>query len=244
MPKNARLLPAGCPVRRLTAFGWLLLATSITACTTPTKHDPAVPGIVYESIEARQQTLSTLTDWTALGRISLSTPDEGFSAAMSWEQANSDYAVELTALLGQRAFNVSQQGSAASLKARGRSQVSGQDAEQLLLRELGVRVPLAQFGFWMRGLPGSLGQPAYGAAGRLQQLDYLDPDGTNWVASFKRYKVTNARELPELIDVKGGDYTIRLLIKSWKWQQPVPTATTPADPSSPQPAGRLSIPNA
>ncbi len=224
---------------RVQVILFTVFAGFISGCATPTKTDPAIPGIAYESIEARQQTLAGLTNWMARGRISLSTPEEGFSAAMAWVQAQRDYDVTLTALLGQRAFRVSQKGQTANLKTLGRKNVSGRDAEQLLLSELGVRVPLTQFGYWMRGLPGNLGRPTYDAAGRLQHLDYVDPDGVNWRASFKRYKVVESLELPELIDVTGQEYMIRILLKSWQWQ-----SSLQADPAGTQPGGRLNIPNA
>ncbi len=225
---------------RLWVVASLFCAAIASGCATTPKTDSSVPGIAYESIEARQQTLSALSEWTAQGRISLSTPEEGFSAAMKWLQIQRDYDVTLTALLGQRAFRVSQQGQTANLKTLGRKGVSGRDAEQLLLQQLGVRVPLTQFGFWMRGLPGSLGRPTYDAGGRIQHLEYLDPDGVNWRATFKRYKVVESLELPELIDVVGNDYMIRILVKAWQWQRRTPIA----DPGSPPPDGRLTIPNA
>ena len=102
-----------------------------------------------------------------------------------------------------------------------------------------MRVPLGQFGHWMRGLPGNVGRPVYDAAGRLQQMSYLDADGIDWTAKFERYGIVNDMELPELINISGGPYKIRLLIKSWKWQA---LDSSPKD--APAPGGRLRIPTA
>ncbi len=203
------------------------------------------PPVAYDSIDDRQRVLAALEVWSAAGRIALSSPSEGFSAAMDWRQVRSDYDVELTALLGQRALRVTQQGAQAMLEARGRPGVMGNNAEQLLLNELGVRVPLAQMAFWIKGLPGSLGQPGYDDAGRLQKLAYIDADGTEWVADFKRYKRVGELELPALIDIKGQDYSIRLLIKDWKTVAlPTEPPSNPAAPQTPQQQtpGRLQIP--
>lgn len=199
---------------------------------------PKAPPVVYESIGDRQRVLAALEVWSATGRIALSSPTEGFSAAMDWRQVRTDYDVELTALLGQRALRVTQQGSKAMLEARGRKGVMGANAEQLLLNELGVRVPLSQMAFWIKGLPGTQGKPGYDDAGRLQQLAYVDADGTQWVADFKRYTRVDDLELPALIDIKGQDYSIRLLIKNWK-TIPSPSLTPPK-----QTTGRLQIPTA
>ena len=199
---------------------------------------PEAPPVVYNSIGERQRVLAALEVWSASGRIALSSPTEGFSASMDWRQIRTDYDVELTALLGQRALRVTQQGAQAMLEARGRKGVMGVNAEKLLLNELGVRVPLSQMAFWIKGLPGTRAKPGYDTAGRLQQLAYVDADGTQWVADFKRYQRVDDLELPALIDIKGQDYSIRLLIKSWK--------TVPVPPQSPpqQTPGRLQIPTA
>lgn len=212
----------------------LLIAVLLAGCA----NTPEVPPVVYDSVGERQRVLAAMEVWSATGRIALSSPSEGFSAAMDWRQVRADYDVELTALLGQRALRITQQGRQAMLEARGRPGVMGSNAEQLLLKELGVRVPLSQMAYWIKGLPGSQGKPGYDDAGRLQQLSYIDADGTQWVADFKRYQRVKELELPALIDIKGQEYSIRLLIKNWK-TIPAPTTNPPQ-----QTPGRLQIPTA
>ncbi len=210
----------------------------MSGCATPAPKPKAEP-LVYNSVAERQQALASLMDWNASGRIALTTPDDGFTAAMRWQQQQRDYDVTLTVTLGQQAMRVTQIGNSATLRAYRRAPVAGVDAELLLLRELGVRVPLGQFGYWIRGLPGDVGRPVYDAAGRLQRLGYLDADGIDWTANFKRYRIVNDMELPELIDISGGQFKIRLLIKTWTWQQ----QTSPKSTTSPPPR-RLRIPTA
>ena len=78
----------------------LLLAVWIAAVVAGCQSAPKAPLASYNSVEDRQRDLQALTAWTATGRIALSSPSEGFSAAMDWRQVNTDYDVELTALLG------------------------------------------------------------------------------------------------------------------------------------------------
>lgn len=222
---------------------WLLLSLLVGCASTP----PTPIG--YGSIEERQRALRAVDVWTATGRIALSTPSEGFSAAMDWRQVREDYDVMLTALLGQRALRVSQQGALATLQAPGRAMTSGSNAEQLMLRELGVRVPLSQMRFWIRGLPGTAGVPGYDNAGRLQRLAYNDADGTQWVADFKSYQRVGDIELPALINISGRDYSIRLLVKNWQMASASGAVSQPGSTQKPaaQPTGtpgRLQIPNA
>lgn len=222
--------------RRSNSLLALLLAALLAGCQSPTKQ----PLATFDSVADRQRALQSLTAWTAIGRIALSSPSEGFSAAMDWRQVKADYDVELTALLGQRALRVTQQGSQALLNAPGRAAVTGGNAELLLLNELGVRVPLTQMSSWIKGLPGSQAQPEYDDGGRLLRLAYTDEDGTPWVANFKTYQRVDDLDLPARVDISGRDYKIRLLIKQWKLVQP---AKQPA--AIPQPStGRLQIPNA
>lgn len=217
---------------------WLALLWLVSGCAT-TAPKPQAEPLFYNSVAERQQALASLTSWNASGRIALTTPDEGFTAAMQWKQQQRDYDVTLTVTLGQQAMRVTQTGNSATLRAYRQAPAAGVDAELLLLQELGVRVPLGQFGYWMRGLPGNLGRPVYDAAGRLQQIGYLDADGIDWTANFERYRIVNGMELPEFINISGGQFNIRLLIKTWTWQQQV----APSDQTTP-PSGRLKIPTA
>ncbi len=188
--------------------------------------------------------------WRATGRISLSNSTEGFSAALNWQQARTDFDLTLTAILGQRALHVRQAGGAATLSARGRPTTTGTDAELLITRELGVRVPLQQLAFWVRGLPGNAGDPVYDQAGRLQKLAYTDVDGTRWRAEFLRYQVIDSLELPALISVvgeyAGDDYNIRLSLKDWSEGQLIAPLKPELQPQQqePAPGGRLAIPGA
>ena len=138
---------------------------------------------------------------------------------------------------------MTQQGRQALLKSPGRAAVTGGDAELLLLNELGVRVPLSQMSFWIKGLPGNIARPQYDQGGRLLQLDYTDQDGTPWVADFKTYQRVGDLDLPARIDIAGRDYKIRLLIRNWLV---VPVAQPQKAPATEPPStpGRLQIPNA
>lgn len=214
----------------------MLLAGALQSCQTLDKAS------AYEPPEQRQAALMAMQNWQADGRIALTTSESGFSAAMNWSQAQQDFDITLTALLGQRALRVAQQGTTATLSTRGNPTATGDDAEQLLLQELGVRVPLRQLGFWMRGLPGRDGLPRYDKSGRIDTLDYTDVEGTQWTAKFVRYQRVAARDLPALIDVKSDAYKIRVSIKNWKTD--VQPAVTPPETQSAPSTGRLQIPDA
>ena len=217
----------------------LISSVFLLACATP----PPAPAPVYNSIEERQRSLVQLQEWSAKGRIALATPRDSFTASLNWEQQRLNFNVRLSVLFGQRTLQVSQQNGTATLRAPGRAGVTGADAELLLLRELGVRVPLTQFVFWMRGLPGNVGTPSYDSNGRLEKLVYLDADGVNWNATFRRFKVVDTLELPEVIDIIGGDIRIRLLINSWAFEKAVAAQTVEAPPATPAASGgRLAIP--
>jgi len=225
--------PRASLFKRLAA-SCLISSVLLSGCAT---QSPSGPALEFNSIEERQRSLVQLQDWRAKGRIALATPQDSFTAALTWEQQLQNFNVRLSVLFGQRTLQVSQRGATATLRAPGRAVANGQDAELLLLRELGVRVPLRQFVFWMRGLPGNVGSPSYDSNGRLQKLAYRDADGVNWNATFGRFKVVNSLELPELIDIIGGDIRIRLLISSWTFDSVAAPPTVSAGNGN-----RLAIP--
>lgn len=217
-------------MRRWWVVPLLLIAS---ACRTIPVDDASV-----RPVAERQAELLGLDNWQAKGSIALSSPTTGISGSLDWLQQRQDFTVALTAALGQ-GLKVTQRGELATLTTRGKAPATGPSAEALILDELRVRIPLRQLSFWIRGLPGNEGEPAFDRFGRLIRLKYLDLDGVLWRAKFERYVQINTLDLPALIQVNGGDYEIRVLIKSWEPR--LPSLDVDTQPEK-QPSKRIVIP--
>jgi len=211
----------------------LLIVFFVSACETPPKDNAQVIAP-----SERQALLQNLQHWQAVGRISINSDQQALAGGIKWEQRNRDYRVSLTSVLGL-ALLVEQTGAAATLQRKGRPVARGNTAQELVLDELNVRVPLEQLSNWLRGLPGDQGVPAYDEFGRLKQLDYRDPDNILWRADIRRYQAFDELDLPALVLVEGGGYNIRLTVREWS---KLASSTQPQSQPETKPPKRLAIP--
>lgn len=219
-------------------LGVLLLCLS--GCTSIPKN-PLADAQVKPAAD-RQVEISQFSDWKITGRISLSSPKEAIAGSLDWRQRSEDYAVELRVAFGQRTLYVEQNGNQATLRFTGRDTTSGPSGELLVLRQLGVRVPLSQLGYWLRGLPGTQGQPLYDQYGRLHTLNYQDPDGRQWRARVKSYSRINQLDLPRTIEVTDGVHAIRVVVSEWQLGEKTAVGGTPSQSEQTNPAKRINIP--
>ena len=188
------------------------------------------------AIEDRQAELASLTQWQAGGRILLNASGEASNVAMQWQQNGADFNVALTGPLGLRLLHAEQKGETATLQVRGQRPVSGKSVETLVRSRLNLPIPMSQFSFWLRGMPGTGESPQWDEFGRLQALDYRDEQGNLWKASISNYSLVENIDLPSLITVKNRRDEIQVSLKKWLIGAPALV------PDEPRPARRLAIP--
>lgn len=222
------------------SFGIRVLAVAMLAFISACKSIP-VDEATARTVEKRQAELLQFDQWQALGRIALNSAEQGITGGVEWTQFGKDYKVSLTSPLGQ-ALVVEQIGQIARLQSKGQPPSTGQNAERLIEKALQVRVPMRQLSLWLRGLPGNQGDPAYDKFGRLKQLRYTDIDGIAWRADIKRYQQVDQLDLPGLIVVEGGGYTIRVSVTEWN-STDTPDVLPAVPDTAPEPGGkRIAIP--
>lgn len=174
--------------------------------------------------QARQGLLSTLQAWRLQGRIAIQaeTPQgakqEGWHAALRWEQQADNYQITLSSPLGQDLAQL--HGSAQGVilhTAQGED--SAQDSEALLYKRLGVRLPLAGLRYWVLGLPNPSAPVAphervLDGLGRLTQLRQQ-----GWEIEFRRYTAAPGLDLPDklFLSTQADDTPIevRLVVEEW-----------------------------
>ncbi len=198
-------------------FGAVLMALvlSVSGCNT---FDSSIKDSVPTdrlSAEQRQQKLLRITNWGLKGRISVRTSDDGANANLVWEQKDATSEVSIFGAFGLGAVRLVQRPQEAVLYRNGEKPLYGNKAEELLLWETGLKIPLHSLGLWLRGLPGEGREIAYDSYGRLRSLFYRDEFDTLWAATFERYRDVSGIQLPVRIRVEGGDYVIKLRADTW-----------------------------
>lgn len=192
-------------MRALFLLGLLLLAGCTSAPVLPPVADPV------RAWSAHQHQLAAVTAWALGGRIAIRTEDEGWQASIDWRQEGQDYAIHLTGPLGQGSVHLQGDGHFVSL-SDGETALVDEDAEALLYREMGWRVPVAALRYWALGLPApGAAEQELNPQGRLERLHQ-----SGWSIEFRDYVRHGELTLPGRLFISNHRAQIRLVVDRWE----------------------------
>lgn len=186
----------------------LALVGLLGGCATLPEPDPAD----RDAWAARQSALAALADWQVSGRIGVVSGQDGWHANFQWAQRGSDYRIDLIGPLGQGRVVIQGDARETRVQTQDGRQWTAPDAEALLERSLGVRLPVNGLRYWARGLPGPGPTPTLqtDAEGRLTRLEQ-----NGWIIEYPAYAPVVALDLPARIIARRPDLSIRLVIEQW-----------------------------
>jgi outer membrane lipoprotein LolB len=186
----------------------LALVGLLGGCATLPEPDPAD----RDAWAARQSALAALTDWQASGRIGVVSGQDGWHASFQWAQRGADYRIDLIGPLGQGRVVIQGDARQASVQTQDGQRWTAPDAEVLLERSLGVRLPVNGLRYWARGLPEPGPTPTLqtDAEGRLTRLEQ-----NGWIIEYPVYASVAVLDLPARIIARRPDLSIRLVIEQW-----------------------------
>lgn len=181
----------------------------MTACAS----SPSSQFLTDSSWRERKAALSTLQTWHIVGRVSVTSEQEGWHATLNWVQQGSAYSIDLIGPLGQGRLRITSDGQNVQLRTSDGKVFHAMDADQLLEETLGLRIPVNGLVYWVRGLPDPL--QANVLAGDSQgRLTRLEQNG--WVIDYLRYgQQAPELELPTRIRAHQDAWTVQMVIKNW-----------------------------
>lgn len=198
------------------------LAALAAGCATT----PALPPVVnpVAAWQARQVELQPVTAWTIQGRIAMHADNKGWQASVYWVRDGDHQRIDLTGPLGRGHLRLSQDSHGAELRDADQKTWHADNAEQLLYRTTGWRMPLAGLNYWVLGLPApdSVGHQELDAQGRLKTLVQ-----SGWDIQFLEYTRYGTLDLPSKLFIKSRDggtdgdqakdnaLEVRLIIERW-----------------------------
>ena len=157
--------------------------------------------------------LTSLSSWELSGAIAARNRKRGWTASLNWlQQGPNQFQIRLFGPLGGGTVIVEKKGSMVTFRD-GPKQKSSKSADELLQKETGVRLPVNDLYYWVRGLP---------APGPIQSEHR---DANHYLISFKQagyninytaYTSVNGIILPSKIHLDGHGVLIKLVIKHWK----------------------------
>ncbi|HEX7342600.1 MAG TPA: lipoprotein insertase outer membrane protein LolB [Rhodanobacteraceae bacterium] len=166
---------------------------------------------------AREKALAGHDHWTLQAHLGVSDGHHGGSGTLVWVQDGQHYSFTVRAPITGRSFRLVGGPDGAVLEGLDGGPVHGADAQALLARVLGWRVPMQPLKDWVRGLrAGGAGSDAVLRFGNDGLPSLLVQDG--WTVQYRDWFTHINPALPRKVFAANGQYHVRLAIRSWSIQ--------------------------
>lgn len=201
----------------MTAKKYLLITcvSLLTACAPPkpvieVPQNNLNPGSMKAS---KAQTPATVSSFEIRGALAAKAKSKGWSASMHWlQEGPNSYHIRLMGPLGSGTVLINKQGNTITFQD-GSKKITSNDAASLLLKQTGIKLPVNNLYYWVRGLPapGAVQSTQRNSTHYLKQLKQ-----NGYVIDFNQYTSISGLILPSNIRLEGNGIMIKVIIKYWK----------------------------
>ncbi|KTD65318.1 lipoprotein insertase outer membrane protein LolB [Legionella shakespearei] len=194
-------------MKRLTVVSFCLL----TACAPPRPAEE-LPVNKVVPLEKRKAETATISSFEIKGAMAAKTKSKGWSATMNWvQQGAGSYQIRLMGPLGGGAVAINKSGGVVTFKD-GPKTASSSNADELLLKQTGIRLPVNNLYYWVRGLPapGGVQSEQHDQFNHLTQLKQ-----SGYTINFTKYTSVKGIDLPSMIRLEGNGVMVKVVIKNW-----------------------------
>jgi len=182
----------------------------VTACAVR----PPIPEPAAEAAWLlHRSSVVALTHWQVTGRVAVRAEDDGWNANFDWQQQGDEYRIRLRGPFGQGAVELHGNSAGVWLKRADQPAVFAVDAETLLVRETGWRLPVSGLGSWLRGLPldGVDSHYQWDEQGRLSRIEQ-----NGWQIDYARYQQSGSFDLPVRLRLERDSLQVKFVIDGWQ----------------------------
>lgn len=192
-------------------LGVILVVVSMAACA-PVRIKGNARTLGTQA--AREKALAGKDHWTLRAHMGVSDGQHGGSGTLIWIQNGEHFSFTVRAPITGRSFRLTGGPDGAVLKGLDRGPVHGPNAQVLLARVLGWRVPIKPLHDWVRGLrAGGAASDAVLRFGHDGLPSLLKQDG--WTVQYRDWFTNIDPALPSKVYAAHGNYHVRLSIRSW-----------------------------
>ncbi|HHX7432143.1 lipoprotein insertase outer membrane protein LolB [Legionella pneumophila] len=194
-------------IKRLT----IILICFLTACAPPRPSEES-PANREIPLEERKAETATVSSWEIKGALAAKTKAKGWSATMNWvQQGANSYQIRLMGPLGGGAVLISKKGNTITFQD-GSKITTSTNADELLLKQTGIRLPVNNLYYWVRGLPAPGGVQSE-KHDQFNHLIQLKQNG--YTIDFNKYTSVKGIDLPSMIRLEGNGVMVKVVIKNW-----------------------------
>lgn len=174
--------------------------------TTPTLKTAAAPT------NTPLKSPSTLSSWELSGAIAAKNNKKGWTASLNWlQQGPNQYQIRLFGPLGGGTVLIEKHGSVVTF-TDGPKKKSATNAEELLQKETGIRLPVNNLYYWVRGLPAPNSAES---THRDTENRIISINQGGYTINYTGYTTVGDMNLPSKIRLQGHGVMIKLVIKHW-----------------------------
>lgn len=187
------------------------LLVSCMVKNLPTSSQSTVETSTIKKISSTTDN-AKLSSWNLSGAIAAKHQNKGWTAMLNWTQHGpSQYMIRLMGPLGGGTTLIEKQAGLVTFTNENKKIIS-KNADALLQQETGIRLPVNDLYYWIRGLPapGAVVKEKRDIQNRLIELQQA-----GYTIYYTQYSNINNIALPNKIRLQGHNVLIKLIIKHW-----------------------------
>jgi outer membrane lipoprotein LolB len=171
--------------------------------------------------QTHESALLPIQHWELRGRLAVRADERGGQASLTWKRDAARHSIRLNGPLGRGVVRVTQDETGAQLQDAEQRVFHAADAEELLYRYTGWRLPLTNLNYWVRGVPVP-DLPAIRELDDTGRLKTLRQQG--WELRYQEYVRFEGHELPNRLTLTFAPdqatpelpaMEVRLVIDRW-----------------------------
>jgi outer membrane lipoprotein LolB len=200
---------AGSKARSLFDISCLFIFCCLAACA-PVRVREGAGGMPAQL--AREAQLAGEGQWQLQAHLGVSDGKDGGSGELTWRQDGERYDFGVRAPVTGRSWRLHGDARGATLEGVREAPAQGRDAGEVLDRELGWHVPMAELRYWVRGLraPAGAAEVRFGADGLPAEIRQ-----GGWTVQYRDWFAERSPPLPRKVFATRGAYRVRLSIQDW-----------------------------
>lgn len=193
----------------LSTLGLLWLLSLLAGCSTaPPRRSEQEPALAAQL--ERESRLGQRDDWSLVGRLAVSDGRDGGSGRIEWRQRGERFSIDIRAPVSRRTWRLTGAPGRAALEGLDGGPQYGADAESLLQREVGWRVPFADLKAWSRGMRGAgRAEIDFDTAALPRQIRQR-----GWIVEYRGWD-DSVPPLPTRVFASNGTRRVRLVVERW-----------------------------
>lgn len=194
---------------------YIFIVCILSSCATHQLAPQSPEKLAKPTEEVHENKLkkpaSTISSWAISGAMAARNQKKGWSASIHWaQQGLNQYQIRLNGPLGGGAVVIDSKNGVVTY-ADGATKASSSNADDLLLKHTGIRLPVKNLYYWIRGLAA----PSTAITNFDEQHRLISLTQAGYTIHYTNYLFVNNVDLPGKIQLEGHGVTMKLIIKHW-----------------------------